>query len=58
LPLEAGVGPAQTGLIPANKGLSMSLLQALGSNLPVVCTFFGVLMLSVVTAVIAILGDS
>ena len=36
----------------------MSLFQALGSNLPVVCTFLGVLMLSVVTAVIAILGDS
>ena len=36
----------------------MSLVQALGSNLPVVATFLGVLMLSVVTAVIAILGDS
>ena len=36
----------------------MSLAQAIGSNLPVVCTFLGVLMLSVATAVIAILGDS
>jgi hypothetical protein len=36
----------------------MSLIQALGSNLPVVATFLGVLLLSVATAVIAILGDS
>lgn len=36
----------------------MSLVQSLGSNLPVVFTFLGVLVLSVVTAVIAILGDS
>ena len=35
----------------------MTLIQSLGSNLPVVC-FLGVLTLSVVTAVIAILGDS
>ena len=34
------------------------LIQSLGSNLPVMCAFFGVLMLSVVTAVIAILADS
>lgn len=33
-------------------------LQSLGSHLPVVFTFLGVLMLSVVTAVIAILADS
>lgn len=36
----------------------MSLVEAVGSNLPVVLTFLGVLLLSVVTAVIAILGDS
>ena len=34
------------------------LIQSLGSNLPVVFTFFGVLILSVATAVIAILADS
>jgi hypothetical protein len=34
------------------------ILQSLGSNLPLVVTFLGVLMLSVVTAVIAILADS
>jgi hypothetical protein len=34
------------------------LLQSLGSNLPVMCAFFGVLLLSCVTAVIAILADS
>jgi hypothetical protein len=36
----------------------MSLLQTLGSNLPVVATVRGVLVLSLATAVIAILGDS
>jgi hypothetical protein len=34
------------------------LLESLGSNLPVVFTFLGVLILSVATAVIAILADS
>lgn len=34
------------------------LLQSLGNSLPVLCAFFGVLLLSVVTAVIAILADS
>ena len=34
------------------------LLQSLGSNLPVMFTFLGVLLLSVATAVIAILADS
>ena len=34
------------------------LLQSLGSSLPVLFAFFGVLLLSVVTAVIAILADS
>jgi hypothetical protein len=36
----------------------MSLIQALGSNLPVVAPSSGSCMLSVATAVIAILGDS
>lgn len=35
----------------------MSLLQSLGPNLPVILMFFGVLLLSVVTAVIALLAD-
>ena len=34
------------------------IFQSLGSNLPVLFAFLGVLMLSVVTAVIAILADS
>jgi hypothetical protein len=34
------------------------LLQSLGTSLPVMAAFFGVLLLSVVTAVIAILADS
>ena len=34
------------------------LIESLGSNLPVVFTFLGVLILSVATAVIAILADS
>ena len=34
------------------------ILQSLGSNLPLVITFLGVLFLSVATAVIAILADS
>ena len=34
------------------------LIESLGSNLPVMFTFLGVLVLSVATAVIAILADS
>jgi hypothetical protein len=34
------------------------LIESVGSNLPVVFTFLGVLILSVATAVIAILADS
>lgn len=34
------------------------LIESLGSNLPVVFTFLGVLVLSLATAVIAILADS
>lgn len=35
----------------------MSLLQSLGPHLPHLLAFFGVLLLSVVTAVIALLAD-
>ena len=35
-----------------------TLFQSLGSSLPVMAAFLGVLLLSVVTAVIAILADS
>ena len=35
----------------------MTLFDALGPNLPAVLAFFGVLLLSVVTAVIALLAD-
>lgn len=34
------------------------LIESLGSNLPVVFTFLGVLVLSLATALIAILADS
>jgi hypothetical protein len=34
------------------------LIESLGPNLPVVFTFLGVLVLSLATAVIAILADS
>ena len=35
----------------------MTLLESLGPHLPTVAAFFGVLLLSVVTAVIALLAD-
>ncbi len=35
----------------------MNLIQSLGPNLPVLLAFLGVLVLSIVTAVIALLSD-
>jgi hypothetical protein len=35
----------------------MSLLASLGSSLPMVLLFFGVLLVSVATAVVALLAD-
>jgi hypothetical protein len=35
----------------------MTLIESLGSSLPMVLTFFGVLLLSVTTALIALLAD-
>ena len=35
----------------------MTLIQALGPQLPTVLMFFGVLLLSIATAVIALLAD-
>ena len=35
----------------------MTLLQSLGPHLPVLLTFLGVLLLSIVTALIAVLAD-
>jgi hypothetical protein len=35
----------------------MSLIQSLGPDFPALVAFFGVLLLSVVTAVIALLAD-
>ena len=35
----------------------MSLIQSLGSSIPVVLMFFGVLLFSLATAVIAMLAD-
>jgi hypothetical protein len=35
----------------------MSLIQSLGASLPMVLMFFGVLLLSVTTALVALLAD-
>ena len=35
----------------------MSVLEALGTSLPILLVFFGVLVLSLATAVVAILAD-
>jgi hypothetical protein len=51
------VPPTKLGPIKTNRIPPMALLPTLGTSLPMALLFFGVLLFSVATAVVALLAD-
>ena len=55
--MEAPLPPLQTRAIQPTGPAPMAILATLGTSLPMALLFFGVLLFSVTTAVVALLAD-